>query len=428
MEQRVTVDVAIVGGSLAGCAAARMYAQNGLGVALIEKSPEPDAHKRLCGHYIQASSVPVFERLGLAAAVEDAGAIRNCADLSTEWGWFRPRPEPGGRATYGYSIRRSKLDPMIRALTRDTAGVTYLGGCTAVELIEEGGPARGVVVRDRAGNETAVYARLVVGADGRNSTIARLAGARERRHRNNRFCYMAYYEGVGLDGGRALGFIEGPDVLFLAPNDDGVTLVAAFPHKDRLAEFKDDRNAAFDAYVQEMAGDSLPSGTRRVSKHVGYTDYAPIVRETVPRDGVALIGDAAITCDPLLAIGCGFALQSAEWLVDATSPGLSAAGTPAAGLRRYRRTHRRRLMGHVRMLNAGALAKPPNPIERLMFSAATRDARTARHLESFLVRSIPVRRFLSPAAVVRAAWVHARPRTPGSAPAPQPGDASQVMS
>jgi hypothetical protein len=64
-------------------------------------------------------------------------------------------------------------------------------------------------------------------------------------------------------------------------------------------------------------------------------------------------------------------------------------------------------MGHVRMLNAGALAKPPNPIERLMFSAATRDARAARHLESFLVRRIRVRRFLSPPALARAAWVTA---------------------
>jgi flavin-dependent dehydrogenase len=156
-----------------------------------------------------------------------------------------------------------------------------------------------------------------------------------------------------------------------------------------------------------MADERLLGRARRVSKHVGYTDYTPIVRATVPRDGVALIGDAAITCDPLLAIGCGFALQSAEWLVDATTPGLSGTEALGRGLRRYRRTHRRRLMGHVRMLNIGALAKPPSPIERLIFSAATKDAQTARHLERFLVRSIPVRRFLAPAALARAAAVNA---------------------
>lgn len=401
MSERIEVDVAVVGGSIAGCAAARMYAQNGLSVALVEKSSDPDGYKRLCGHFIQASSVPVFERLGLTAALESAGAVRNGADINTEWGWSRPR-----QPLHGYSIRRAKLDPMIRTLARETAGVTYLGGATAVDLIERDKSVRGVVIRDRARRETELHARLVVGADGRNSTIAKLARARERRHRNNRFCYMAYYEGIGLDQDRALGWIKGPDVLFLSPNDEGITLVAEFPHKQRLAEFKADRDGAFDAYMAEMVDERLLRRARRVSKHVGYTDYTPIVRATVPRDGVALAGDAAITCDPLLAIGCGFALQSAEWLVDATTPALRHEEALGRGLRRYRRVHRRRLIGHVRMLNAGALAKPPNPIERLFFSAATRDAGTARHLERFLSRSIPVRRFLAPAAIVRAAAVN----------------------
>jgi flavin-dependent dehydrogenase len=403
MSDRVDVDVAVVGGSLAGCAAARMYAQRGLRVALIEKHSEPDAYKRLCGHFIQASAVPVFERLGLAGALEAAGAVKNGADLNTQWGWIRARPGDGEQTVHGYSIRRSRLDPMIRTLARETDGVSYIAGGKAAALIEDGGTVRGVAVRDRAGRETLFHGRLVVGADGRNSTIAGLAQARERRSRNNRFCYMAYYEGIHLDQDRAHGWIDGPDVLFLSPNEDGITLVAEFPHKQRLQAFKRDRERAFDDYLREMAGERLLGAARRVSKHVGYTDYAPIVRRAVPRKGVALIGDAAITCDPLLAIGCGFALQSAEWLVDSTTPALEGEETLARGLRRYRRTHRSKLMGHVRMLNAGALAKPPNPIERLIFSAAAKDAPTARHLESFLVRKIPVRKFLGPRALARAA-------------------------
>lgn len=62
---------------------------------------------------------------------------------------------------------------------------------------------------------------------------------------------------------------------------------------------------------------------------------------------------------------------------------------------------------HAGTRNAGARAQPPNPIERPMFSAATKDAQMARHLESFLVRDIPVRRFLAPAALARAATVNA---------------------
>ncbi len=409
MNANIDADVAIVGGSLAGCAAARLLAQGGSSVVLIEKHSDPNAYKRLCGHFIQASSAPVFDRLGLSAAVEAAGAAPSAADIRTEWGWIRPRPGAGETPVRGYSIRRSKLDPMIRELAVATDGVHYMGGNVATALLEQGSSAGGVVVRDRAGKETEIRARLVVGADGRNSTVAELAGSRERRYVNNRFCYLAYYDGIehGPDQ-RASLWVDGPDVLIAAPNDEGLTLVAEFLHKDRLAEFKRDREASFEALIGSIGDASAFAGARRVSKLVGYTDYAPIVRSPAPRPGVALAGDAAITCDPLLAIGCGFALQSAEWLADATAPALAGEESLERGLRRYRRVHRRRLMGHVRMLNDGALAKAPNPVQRLMFSAAVHDAWAARHLERFLQRQIRVRDFLAPSALGRAAMVNTR--------------------
>ncbi|MGE5527458.1 MAG: FAD-dependent oxidoreductase, partial [Methanosarcina sp.] len=51
-------DAVIVGGSLAGCATAIGLGRAGLRVAVIEKQPDPDAFKRTCSHFIQASGVP----------------------------------------------------------------------------------------------------------------------------------------------------------------------------------------------------------------------------------------------------------------------------------------------------------------------------------------------------------------------------------
>jgi 2-polyprenyl-6-methoxyphenol hydroxylase-like FAD-dependent oxidoreductase len=404
---QLDVDVAVVGASLAGCTAARLLGSAGVRVALVERHADPEAYKRLCGHYIQASATPVLQRLGVTEAIEAAGGVRNGVDVWTPWGWIAPRPRDGEPRTFGYSLRRAKLDPILRGLAAGTDGVTLIAGSAVVGLLGDGGRCTGVVARDRDGRDTAVRARLVVGADGRASKVARLAGAPEHMKPNNRICYMAYYEGgERRPDARGALWLLGRDVVIAAPNDDGLTLVATFAHKAHLAAFKSDREAAFTALVQRTGEASPLRGARRVSPFVGYRDYPPCARAAVPAQGIALVGDAALTCDPTMAIGCGWALQSASWLADAALPALRGEEPLERGLRRYRR-RRRCLTGHARMLDAAARAEPPNALERLMIRAAASDAGLARHFERYTSRSIPVRRFLAPHAVARAGWVGA---------------------
>src|SRR5262245_2798635 len=94
-------DVAIVGASLAGCSAARLFAQRGLRVALVEQHGAIDWHKRLCTHYIQACAVPAIQRLGLAPHVERAGGVRSRMEIWTRYGWIRHAAQTS-RETYGY--------------------------------------------------------------------------------------------------------------------------------------------------------------------------------------------------------------------------------------------------------------------------------------------------------------------------------------
>src|SRR5215218_1097088 len=270
---RTDGDVAVVGASLAGCATATLLARAGARVVLVDKQPRADAYKRLCGHYIQASATPVLRRRGLAEPIEAAGGVRNGVDLWTRWRVISA-PEPAGQRAYGYSIRRVKLDPMIRELACGTPGVEYLPGREAVGLQ----PGGGVVLRDRDGRSERVSARLVVGADGRGSAVARLAGARERRSANGRFCYMGYFSGVGLEPGSGGRFWAlDPDVAIAAPNDDGLTLLAVFLSTRRLPEFRDDRAAALRGVFAPLPdGPGLDDATL-AGKVVGYVDYASCV-------------------------------------------------------------------------------------------------------------------------------------------------------
>ena len=93
---RDSYDVVIVGAGIAGCTAARLYAQNGLRVALVERRSHIGDYKRMCTHFIQPSATPTIERLGLAALIEEAGGIRNSLDTWTRWGWICvPQPKDG---------------------------------------------------------------------------------------------------------------------------------------------------------------------------------------------------------------------------------------------------------------------------------------------------------------------------------------------
>jgi hypothetical protein len=109
-----------------------------------------------------------------------------------------------------------------------------------------------------------------------------------------------------------------------------------------------------------------------------------------------------------MAIGCGFALQSASWLADAVAPALAGDEPLRTVLRRHRHEHVRRLNGHHRMLTADARARPFNPVQRLLFSAAARDPSTAATLHRYSERSAPPRRLLSPRVLARAAHASAR--------------------
>ena len=94
-------DVAIVGGSLAGSAAATFFGRAGLKVALLERHPDPKTYKRLCTTLIQASAVPTIRRLGLDGPIEAAGGLRTGAAMWTRWGWIRDTLG----TEFGYDIR-----------------------------------------------------------------------------------------------------------------------------------------------------------------------------------------------------------------------------------------------------------------------------------------------------------------------------------
>ena len=402
-------DVAIVGASIAGCAAAILFGRAGARVALIERDRDPAGYKKLCTHYIQASATPTLERLGLARAIEEAGGVRNDAEVFTRWGWIVAPPEQTiHRPAYGYNIRRSTLDPMLRKTAAETAGVAFLPGFSVRQLRVDQGRIYGVSAQGEDDAKLDIEAKLVVGADGRNSRVAELAGLPAKETPNGRVAYYAHYRNLPLASGTRsqIWFME-PDVAYTFPNDDGVTLAAAFIARAKAPEWKADPEAAMTRLFAGLPrAPSLAQGQRETT-FMGMVEY-PNIHRSVTKPGLALIGDAALSIDPLWGIGCGWALQSAEWLASAADRTLTGPIDDLdRGLSAYAKRHRSELAGHTFLIEDFSTGRPFNFVERLTFSAAARDPVCADTFAAFGSRCIGVGRFLRPDALARAMWVNA---------------------
>lgn len=404
MSARAEYDVAIAGASLSGCTAAILLSRAGARVALIEKSPDPAAFKRVCSHFIQASAVPTIERLGLYEPILEAGGLRSRFHARTPWGWLEPTEK---REAYCLNLRRELLDPMLREAAAAQPGVELMLGQSAERLLRDGDAFVGVGIRDREGNEQEIRARLVVGADGRDSRVAALARVKEKTLPNSRLAYGGYFEGpkprFWPDG--AVWLLD-PDMAAAFPTDGGQIFYIAMTHKDRAPEFKADPERALVEHVAAVPEPPPIRESRCVGPVIGKVEMPNRIRGPVA-PGLALVGDAALATDPLFGVGCGFAFQSGEWLADTVSPALRGEEPLAKGLRRYRRHHRLRLGMHARLIHDYSTGRKFDRVERLMITTAVRDPKAAALFEAIGTRRVTPPQVVAPMAA-RVAVTNAR--------------------
>jgi flavin-dependent dehydrogenase len=376
-------DVAVVGGSVAGCAAALFFSRSGYRVAVLERAIEPEAYKIVCTHFIQPGSAATIGRLGLDDILTGAGAIPNRLELHTPYGWIR---SPADVPT-GWNLRREVLDPLLRRITQSAPGVTWLSGHRVQNLAKRAGRVSGVLAQTSQGGHVSLSARLVVGADGRNSMVAQSAGVRERARANQRFLYYAYYESLPLQHGANSQYWhldQTRNLAFAFANDRGTTLLGAFLPHDALPSWKRDVERHFRAFWREVPDAPDVDSANRVCDFRGMLKMPSLFRTPVA-PGVALIGDAALCLDSIWGTGCGFALRSADWLHDAVGQRLTASNSVIdRGLRSYARRHMFETRARALHIADFSTARQTRWFEDLVFRAAAADPHVATALLSYL--------------------------------------------
>lgn len=393
-------DVVVVGGSVAGCTAARLFAQRGASVALVERRTDPAAYKVTCTHAILPPATPAIERLGLAPILAERGVPRTWAEMWSPYGgWF------GVPESRGWGVTRHTLDPLLRDLAASTPGVEFFPGWTAKRVLRDRGRPAGIEAEDRDGRSLQLGARLLVAADGRKSSVARLAGVPGRVRPHNRFFYFSYWRGVERARTPA-----GPSIRLWAPhpeegasefpNEDGLTVLGAVYPRWRLAEVRADLEGSYMRTLNELPDGPDLSNAERVSKILGKIEMPNVIRPAA-RPGIAFVGDAALAADPTFGVGISFAFMGAEWLVDETSSVLDSRQALDSALRRYRRKFAWRLAPHHLQMADFSTAREMTPLERRAFHRATVDPVFARAFSKVLARERSVFHLLNPRVASR---------------------------
>lgn len=314
-------DAIIVGARCGGASTALQLARQGLKVLLMDRSTFP-SDMTASTHMLWGGGVAELQKLGLLEQVKAS----NCPAMrqyNTDMGDFvlSAQAVPNDGVVDCYAPRRRVLDGLLVEAAVE-AGVELAESCSAEELLFDGDTVVGLRYRDQLGNLRDVRATLVIGADGQNSTIAKLVKAPAfDEHAQLQGTYYAYFSDFPIND---MEFFSRPSrMVYSWGTNDGLTVAGICNPYPVFKSVSDDFGAAFYAELKEL----VPAFHDRAREATRESEWLGGASRNFRRKpwgpGWALVGDAGLTMDPISACGISNALRDARFLAQAIQRGMS---------------------------------------------------------------------------------------------------------
>jgi flavin-dependent dehydrogenase len=328
-------DVIVIGARCGGAPTAMLLAQKGYDVLLVDRASFPSDIPH--GHFIHRHGPRRLQRWGLL----DRIVASNCPPVVSMTSDFGDGALVGSALSVdgvalGYAPRRTVLDKVLVDAAVE-AGAELRERVSVEDLATDGDRVTGIEGRERTGGaRVSERAAVTVGADGRNSRLARAVAAPVYEHTPPVTCwYFSYWSGAPDRGLEVYG--RGRTVIFTFPTNDALVGVMVAWASEELPAVRADVEGQFMAVLDRVPdlAERIRSG-RREERFAGATDLPNFFRKPFG-PGWALVGDAGCHKDPFLALGVCDALRDAELLADALDEGLSGRHPLEAALADYER-------------------------------------------------------------------------------------------
>ena len=379
-------DVIVVGAGPAGSVTALLLARAGIAVRIIDRAAFP--RRKVCGEYLNAGAVDALARLDLLDAVRAAATLLLGVRLV-------PAGAPAVRLPFSrpaLACAREALDLSLLDAAR-AAGATFERG-RVEDVITEGRRCTGVRVRIEDDAPVERRARVVVGADGVGSVVARRLELDRPTRRGARYAVGGHYAGFGGLDGHVEMYAGGGAYFALNPLGADRTNVMVVVPRERLAAWSNDVDAGVGGAAAQLGrGVRSFAQARRIGGRVAIGPLAHDVRRPFA-PGAILVGDAAGFLDPFTGQGVFLALTGAERAAAAILAELREPGGGAFD--RYARAREADMVWRRRLCGAVKLLIDVPPLARRAAVRLARSPEAGASLVEALAGSVPPQRAFRP--------------------------------
>jgi 2-polyprenyl-6-methoxyphenol hydroxylase-like FAD-dependent oxidoreductase len=388
-----THDAIVVGARCAGAPTAMLLARKGYDVLLVDRATFPS--DTVSTHFIHAPGMAALERWGL----RDVLAASGCPPVRTysfDFGPFTiagtPRPHDG--IEDAYCPRRTVLDAMLVNAAAD-AGVEVREGFSIDEVLIEDGTVIGVRGRDGNGAASTEHARVVIGADGRHSSIA--AAVRPEQYNEKPAvgpAFYSYWSDVG-SAGFEVAVRDGCGMAAFPTHDDLTLVIVGMGDDDFNAARRDVEGTFLRTLdLAPQLGERVRAGTREERFHAA-SDLAGYFRKPYG-PGWALVGDAGYRLHPITAQGITDAFLDAERLASALDAALSGEASYDDAMAGYQEARDAEVLPMYEMtFDLAQVDQPPPPEMQQLLAAVAASQPTMDDFVSVQAGTLPIPAFFS---------------------------------
>jgi 2-polyprenyl-6-methoxyphenol hydroxylase-like FAD-dependent oxidoreductase len=396
----MSFDAIVIGARCAGSPTAMLLARAGHRVLLVDKASFPS--DTMSTHMVHPPGIAALERWGLLERLVETG----CPRVDTYSFDFGPltiagSPQPIDGIAHGYCPRRTVLDKLLADAAAES-GAELREEFVVDEILAAEGAVTGIRGHERNGASVTETARVVVGADGRHSLLAKTVQPEAYDERPSHLAlYYAYWSDLPAAGFETTIRAEQRRGWAAIPTHDDLTVIPfGWPVEEFHANRGDIEGNFFKA--MELAPDFAErvGAATRESKFVGSAELPGYFRKPFG-PGWALVGDAGYHKNPITAMGINDAFRDAELVAQAIDDDIAGRRSYDEGMRAYQEVRDREAGPVYEFTDEFAQLQPPPPELQQLIGAMHGNQAAMDAFISVQAATLPAPEFFAPENVGR---------------------------